>query len=68
MALVAAGTFTAAVNFGLTRYRAGADVALVIAGGVAAVALYDLVRARARTRWVPSGARPTEPTELAGAV
>jgi len=45
VALLVAGTFTAAVNFGLTRYRAGADVALVIAAGVAAVALWDVLRA-----------------------
>ncbi len=44
-ALLAAGTFTAAVNFGLTRYRAGADVALVIAAGVAAIALWDALAA-----------------------
>jgi 4-amino-4-deoxy-L-arabinose transferase-like glycosyltransferase len=44
VALLAAGTFTAAVNFGLTRYRAGADVALVIAAGVALVALSDAAR------------------------
>jgi hypothetical protein len=46
LALVAAGTFTAAVNFGLTRYRAGADIALVIAAAVALVALWDAGRRR----------------------
>ncbi len=39
VALIAAATFTAAINFGLTRYRAGADVALCILAAVALVAL-----------------------------
>lgn len=56
MALVATATFTAAVNFGLTRYRAGADVALCVAASVALVSLARAALGRSRpTR----GARPT---------
>ena len=49
VALCVAATATAAINFGLTRYRAGADVALCILAAVALVALGEAV-GRARRR------------------
>jgi hypothetical protein len=47
LALFAATTLTAAVSFGITRYRVGADVALTVLAGVAVDALARrLARAR----------------------
>lgn len=64
LALVAAASVTAAINFGLTRYRAGADVALSIAAAVAVVAgARHLVEAVGR-RWRTN---PTSEVALAGA-
>jgi 4-amino-4-deoxy-L-arabinose transferase-like glycosyltransferase len=48
LALVA--TIAAAVTFGVTRYRAPAEVAIVIAAGVGAAAALDWLRARRATR------------------
>jgi hypothetical protein len=47
-------TLTAAVSFGITRYRVGADVALVV---LAAVTL-DAVVARRRARPATGAAEP----------
>jgi 4-amino-4-deoxy-L-arabinose transferase-like glycosyltransferase len=58
LAVFAMTTLTAAVSFGITRYRVGADVALVVLAGVAV----DAARVRiARRRTV--GTEPTAPPE-----
>ncbi len=44
LAFVAVATWTAAISFGITRYRIGADVALVVLAGVAAGELLDRFR------------------------
>lgn len=44
IAIVLMVTFTAAVSIGITRYRVGADVMLVILGGIGIDALWRVVR------------------------
>lgn len=51
-------TLTAAVSFGITRYRVGADVAIAV---LAAVAIDAIVR-----RFLPTGATPTTDTQSSG--
>jgi 4-amino-4-deoxy-L-arabinose transferase-like glycosyltransferase len=47
LAIAAIATFAAALTFGVTRYRAPAEVALVLAAAMGAVAAWDRVRHRA---------------------
>lgn len=66
MAFIAVAALTAAVSFGITRYRVGADVAVLVLAAVAAGALAD--------RWWPKHdspdkrherlSQPDSPTEL----
>jgi len=53
-ALVASATISAALAFGITRYRMPGDVALVILAGVGLAHLSELVRRRAGPEEVPS--------------
>ena len=54
VAIFAMVTIAAAISIGITRYRVGADVALVVLGGVGVDALW---------RWLAGGsAPPAEPT------
>ena len=46
VAIALTTTFTAAISFGITRYRVGADVALTVLGGVAIDALWRALSAR----------------------
>jgi 4-amino-4-deoxy-L-arabinose transferase-like glycosyltransferase len=46
VAIAVIATFAAAITFGVTRYRAPAEVALVVAAGIGAGALWDRRRAR----------------------
>jgi hypothetical protein len=50
IAIVAMVTVTAAISIGITRYRVGADVMLVVLGGVGVDALWRLFEARRRGR------------------
>ena len=50
IAIVAMVTVTAAISIGITRYRVGADVMLVVLGGVGVDALWRLLEARRRGR------------------
>jgi 4-amino-4-deoxy-L-arabinose transferase-like glycosyltransferase len=50
IAIVAMVTVTAAISIGITRYRVGADVMLVVLGGVGVDALWRRVEARRRGR------------------
>jgi 4-amino-4-deoxy-L-arabinose transferase-like glycosyltransferase len=50
VAIAAIATFAAAITFGVTRYRAPAEVALVIAAAVGAGAFWTRVRARPSAR------------------
>jgi hypothetical protein len=54
LAIAAMATLTAAVSFGITRYRVGADVALTV---LAAVAVDALIR-----RWRPASDDPLAPS------
>lgn len=59
MALIGTAAATAAVSFGITRYRVGADVAIVMLAGVALGLLLD--------RWKPSPP-PNEPDRADSAI
>ena len=59
-ALAGVAAFTAAVSFGITRYRVSADVAAVVLAGVGIGALLDRWRRRSRSEPLP-GADPAEP-------
>jgi hypothetical protein len=54
LAIAAMTTLTAAVSFGITRYRVGADVALTVLAGVA----IDAVLARTKADAAPEAAEP----------
>jgi 4-amino-4-deoxy-L-arabinose transferase-like glycosyltransferase len=56
--------FVAALTFGVTRYRAGAEVALVIFAAAGIELIVSWVRARVRSRDEPAapGDEPVEPT------
>jgi 4-amino-4-deoxy-L-arabinose transferase-like glycosyltransferase len=56
LAIVIIATFAAAITFGVTRYRAPAEVAIVVAAGVGIDAAWR--RFRSRTRTVPTRAAP----------
>ena len=70
-ALIAAAALTAAVAFGITRYRSGADVAIVMLAGIALGSLLDRLDGKTGWRWFndrilddpspigPEGVRPT---------
>lgn len=49
LALAASATLTAAISFGITRYRVGADVGLVVLAGVAVAFVVDRLRTGRRT-------------------
>ncbi len=55
VAIAATTTFAAAISFGITRYRVGADVALTVLAGVAIDALWR--------RWSPAVPAPDATTE-----
>ena len=48
VALAVSATLTAAVSFGITRYRVGADVGLIVLVGVAAAAGWEALTRRRR--------------------
>lgn len=50
-ALIVAATLTAAVAFGITRYRSGADVAIVVLAGIALGSLLDRLDDKTGWRW-----------------
>ncbi len=50
VALAISVTFTAAVSFGITRYRIALDVGLTVLAGIALTALYQRIRERERDR------------------
>jgi hypothetical protein len=56
LAIVIIATFAAAITFGVTRYRAPAEVAIVVAASVGIDAAWR--RFRSRTRTVPTRAAP----------
>ncbi len=50
VALAISVTFTAAVSFGITRYRIALDVGLTVLAGIALTALYQWFREREQDR------------------
>lgn len=60
VALALSATLTAAVSFGITRYRVGADVGLIVLVGVATAAAWEALVRRRSTH--------AEPTEVSGGV
>ena len=50
-ALIVAAALTAAVAFGITRYRSGADVAIVVLAGIALGSLLDRLGDKTGWRW-----------------
>lgn len=61
MALIGTAALTAAVSFGITRYRAGADVAIVVLAGVALGALLNRLRPSTPPQDESSGADSATP-------
>ena len=59
-------TMTAALTFGLTRYRVPADFALVVLGAVGAAAVGHLIRSRLRPAEPADAGDETEWTTTAG--
>ena len=58
LAMVAGAAVTAAASFGITRYRVGADTAVVVLAAVAAIALADGLRSPASSRTPLFGRSP----------